>query len=63
MSSTVELFPVVRVELCWGECCDDDEVAMTRNVVLSKRITSVALHASANVERCLVRIDAFGIRV
>lgn len=41
----------------------DEEVAMTRNVVRSKRITSVALHAVATVERCFERIAALGIRV
>ena len=39
------------------------EVAMTRKVVRSKRMTSVALQASANVVRCLVSMAAFGIRV
>lgn len=53
----------------WGsgiECAKerlDEEVAMTRKVVRSKRITSVALQAAANVERCFVRIAALGIRV
>lgn len=41
--------------------CDD--VAMTRNVVRSKRMTSVALHASASLTRCFVRTEAFGMRV
>jgi hypothetical protein len=41
----------------------DEEVAMTRKVVRSKRMTSVALHAFATVERCLDRIAALGIRV
>lgn len=36
---------------------------MTRNVVRSKRMTSVALHASAKVVRCLLSIAAFGMRV
>ena len=40
-----------------------EEVAITRKVVRSKRITSVALHASASVVRCFVRIETFGIRV
>lgn len=40
-----------------------DEVAMTRNVVRSKRMTSVALHAPAKVDRCFDKIAAFGIRV
>lgn len=42
--------------------CDEDEVAMTRNVVRSKSTTSVALHASAKVVRCLDNTVAFGIR-
>ena len=40
-----------------------DEVAITKNVVRSKRITSVALQAAASLSRCLVSTDAFGIRV
>lgn len=36
---------------------------MTRNVVRSKRMTSVALQASAKVVKCLVRMAAFGISV
>ncbi len=36
---------------------------MTRNVVRSKRTTSVAPHASARVVRCFERTEAFGIRV
>jgi hypothetical protein len=47
--------------LAWEE--GFDEVAMTRKVVRSKRITSVALQAAAKVERCLDRIAALGIRV
>lgn len=39
------------------------EVAITRKVVRSKRITSVALQASAKVVKCLVRTAAFGISV
>lgn len=42
---------------------DGVEVAITRNVVRSKRITSVALQASAKMLRCLLRTAAFGIRV
>lgn len=48
--------------LAWEEGFDD-EVAITRKVVRSKRMTSVALHAVATVERCLERIAALGIRV
>jgi len=40
-----------------------EEVAITRKVVRSKRITSVALHASAKVVRCFDRTAAFGMRV
>lgn len=40
-----------------------DDVAMTRNVVRSKRMTSVALHACARTVRCLDSTVAFGIRV
>lgn len=40
-----------------------EEVAMTRNVVRSKRITSVALQATASLLRCLVRTEALGISV
>ena len=40
-----------------------EEVAMTRKVVRSKSMTSVALQAAASVERCLERIAALGIRV
>lgn len=40
-----------------------EEVAMTRKVVRSKRMTSVALQAPASLSRCLVSTDAFGIRV
>ena len=40
-----------------------DEVAITRNVVRSKRMTSVALHATASLSKCLVSTDALGIRV
>lgn len=47
--------------LAWEEGLE--EVAITRKVVRSKRITSVALHAAATVERCSERIVAFGIRV
>src|SRR5882757_5002702 len=45
----------------WEEELED--VAITRKVVRSKRMTSVALHAAATVERCLERIAALGIRV
>jgi hypothetical protein len=47
--------------VAWEEVLE--EVAITRKVVRSKRMTSVALHAAATVERCLERIAAFGIRV
>jgi hypothetical protein len=40
-----------------------EEVAITKNVVRSKRITSVALHASAKVVKCLESTAAFGMRV
>jgi hypothetical protein len=53
-----------------GDCCDDMaggttgvDVAMTRNVVRSKRTTSVALQASAKVVKCLERTVALGMRV
>lgn len=39
------------------------DVAITRNVVRSKRMTSVALHASAKVVKCFESIAAFGMRV
>jgi len=39
------------------------EVAMTRKVVRSNMMTSVALHASANIVRCLARSEAFGMSV
>ena len=39
------------------------DVAMTRKVVRSKRMTSVALHACASVVRCLERTAALGMRV
>lgn len=39
------------------------DVAMTRNVVRSKRMTSVALHARASVVRCLDKTAALGMRV
>lgn len=39
------------------------DVAITRNVVRSNRITSVALQALANVARCFESTAAFGIRV
>ena len=42
---------------------ENDDVAMTRNVARSKRMTSVALHASANIRRCLLRFRALGISV
>ena len=44
---------------------DDDveDVAMTRNVVRSKRTTSVALQASAKVLRCFDRTEALVMRV
>lgn len=42
---------------------DCKEVAMTRKVVRSNKMTSVALHALAKVLRCLERMAAFGIRV
>ena len=38
-------------------------MAITRNVVRSKRMTSVALHASAKVVKCFESIAAFGMRV
>jgi hypothetical protein len=41
----------------------EEDVAMTRNVVRSKRITSVALHALAKVVRCFARMLALGMRV
>jgi hypothetical protein len=40
-----------------------DEVAMTRNVVRSNKMTSVALHAVANLSRWRVSTETFGIRV
>lgn len=40
-----------------------EDVAMTRKVVRSNMITSVALHASASVVRCLVRTETLGMRV
>ena len=39
------------------------EVAMTRKVVRSNKMTSVALHAAATILRCLLRTSALGIRV
>jgi hypothetical protein len=39
------------------------EVAMTRKVVRSKRITSVAPQACAKMARCFERMDALGMRV
>ena len=39
------------------------EVAITRNVVRSKRMTSVALHAAASLARWRDKTEAFGIRV
>ena len=49
---------------CGGvEMVGGEDVAMTRNVVRSKRTTSVAPHASARVVRCLERTEALGIRV
>lgn len=36
---------------------------MTKNVVRSKRMTSVALHASAKVVKCFESMAALGIRV
>lgn len=40
-----------------------EEVAMTRKVVRSKRMTSVALHASAKMVRCLESTAALGMSV
>lgn len=40
-----------------------EEVAITRKVVRSKRMTSVALQASANVVKCRVSTAALGIKV
>ena len=42
---------------------DGSVVAMTRKVVRSNRITSVAEHAFANEVRCLESTAAFGTRV
>lgn len=42
---------------------DKEEVAITRKVVRSKSMTSVALHAWAKVERCVERMLALGMRV
>lgn len=47
----------------WGSGEGWLDVAMTRKVVRSKRMTSVALHASAKVVRCFERTDALGMRV
>lgn len=41
----------------------EDEVAMTRKVVRSNKMTSVAPQAWAKIERCFERIPAFGMRV
>lgn len=41
----------------------DEEVAMTRNVARSKRMTSVALHAFAKIDRCLCSTAALGMSV
>lgn len=40
-----------------------DDVAITRKVVRSKRMTSVALHAPAKVVKCFESTAAFGMRV
>ena len=48
----------------FGEDEDDGSVvAMTRKVVRSKRMTSVAEHALAKDVRCFERTAAFGMRV
>jgi len=60
-TSVSELEDMVGELVC--DVPDDEEVAMTKNVVRSKRMTSVALHASANVDRCLDRMLALGISV
>lgn len=46
-----------------GEEPADRDVAITKNVVRSKRMTSVAPQALENVDRCFERIDALGIKV
>lgn len=61
-SSSVSSHSVRRPEFAFEEV-EEEEVAMTRNVVRSKRMTSVALHAWAKVVRCLARILALGMRV
>ena len=59
----VSLFVWPFVDESAGLDDEDEDVAMTRKVVRSKRMTSVALHACANVERCVERILALGMRV
>lgn len=56
-----ETVGVAVIELVVGE--EFDDVAMTRKVVRSKRMTSVALQAAASLSRCFVSTDAFGMRV
>lgn len=46
-----------------GDEVDEVEVAITRKVVRSKSITSVALQAAATILRCLFRTAALGINV
>ena len=55
-----------RVELRSFACSGPsggEEVAMTRKVVRSNRMASVALQACANVVRCFDRTAAFGMIV
>lgn len=68
-------FPLSVREPETEEGCDEDrreegveegesaDVAMTRKVVRSKRMTSVALQLRAKVVRCRVRISALGMMV
>lgn len=68
--SDIELFVVSRNWSVDGsavgeveETADEDEVAMTRKVVRSNMMTSVALQASANIVKCFASDDAFGMSV
>ena len=52
----------VVAEATWGGG-GGVEVAITRNVVRSKRTTSVALHAEASLARWRDRTDALGMSI
>src|SRR5579863_317776 len=63
INSLVRSYRVELRSFAFSEPSEGIEVAITRNVVRSNKMASVALQACANVVRCLERTAAFGMIV